>query len=139
VSLTSLLARAARHQWLWSTVFSLTIVALCLTGMYLDRGLFVTYIVGNSFAFILRWLDLESPQAGCGQAAGYLLRVQRICLSRNVRMAALRKRSIPTRTLVGNLQPHVEVLCYLLMLLMLLIAYKKLYWFSGTAFFAAKS
>ena len=66
-SITSLLARAARHQWVWSTAFSLSIVALCLAGIYLDRGVFVTYIVGSSFLHFIYdgWIwKVRRPDVG---------------------------------------------------------------------------
>ncbi|MGH7808388.1 MAG: hypothetical protein ACRENT_09895 [Thermodesulfobacteriota bacterium] len=45
----SLVARATRKQWLYSTLFAVAIVGLCLIGMRLDKDAFTIYIVGSSF------------------------------------------------------------------------------------------
>lgn len=64
---TSALARASRQQWLYSGLFSMLVVGLCLIGMNLDRGLFETYIIGSSFLHFIYdgWIwKVRRPEVG---------------------------------------------------------------------------
>jgi hypothetical protein len=45
----SVVALASKKQWLYSSLFSLGIVAICLLGMKLNENAFAIYIVGSSF------------------------------------------------------------------------------------------
>ncbi len=45
----SALATASKKQWLYSSLFSLGIVAICLLGIMLNENAFEIYIVGSSF------------------------------------------------------------------------------------------
>jgi hypothetical protein len=45
----SLVALASKKQWLYSSLFSLGIVAICLLGIKLNENAFEIYIVGSSF------------------------------------------------------------------------------------------
>jgi hypothetical protein len=63
----SLLAKASRKLWLYSSLFSLLIVLLCLIGMNYDNSAFATYIVGSSFLHFLYdgWIwKLRKPDVG---------------------------------------------------------------------------
>ncbi|MCI0454646.1 MAG: hypothetical protein L0Y68_06595 [Candidatus Dadabacteria bacterium] len=46
---TSVVALASRKQWIYSSLFSLGIVAICLVGIKLNENAFEIYIVGSSF------------------------------------------------------------------------------------------
>jgi hypothetical protein len=63
----TLLARVSRRLWIYSGLFSLLIISLCLTGMNYDRSAFATYIVGSSFLHFLYdgWIwKLRKPGVG---------------------------------------------------------------------------
>jgi len=63
----SLLARISRNLWVYSGLFSLLIISLCLIGMNYDRGAFATYVVGSSFLHFLYdgWIwKLRKPGVG---------------------------------------------------------------------------
>jgi hypothetical protein len=63
----SLLAQASRKLWVYSGLFSLLIISLCLIGMNYDKSAFATYIVGSSFLHFLYdgWIwKLRKPGVG---------------------------------------------------------------------------
>ena len=71
---SSLLSRASKHLWIYSGLFSVLIVGLCLTGMNLDGNLFSAYIVGSSFLHFLYdgWIwKLRKPDVGKPLDIGY--------------------------------------------------------------------
>jgi len=63
----SFLAQASRKLWIYSALFSLLIISLCLIGINYDKGGFATYIVGSSFLHFLYdgWIwKLRKPCVG---------------------------------------------------------------------------
>jgi len=63
----SFLAQASRKLWIYSALFSLLIISLCLIGINYDKGGFATYIVGSSFLHFLYdgWIwKLRKPGVG---------------------------------------------------------------------------
>jgi hypothetical protein len=61
------LNRVSERLWVYSGLFSLLVVSLCLIGMNYDRGAFATYIVGSSFLHFLYdgWIwKLRKPGVG---------------------------------------------------------------------------
>jgi hypothetical protein len=63
----SLLSKASRNLWVYSGLFSLLMVSLCLVGMNYDKSAFATYIVGSSFLHFLYdgWIwKLRKPGVG---------------------------------------------------------------------------
>ena len=63
----SFLTKVSRKLWVYSGLFSLLIISLCLIGMSYERGAFTTYIVGSSFLHFLYdgWIwKLRKPSVG---------------------------------------------------------------------------
>ena len=63
----SLLARASRRLWLYSGMFSITVVAFSLLGMYFGYSAFAVYIVATSFLHFLydSWIwKIRRPDVG---------------------------------------------------------------------------
>ena len=61
------LSQVSRKLWVYSGLFSLLVIALCLIGMNYDRAIFATYIVGSSFLHFLYdgWIwKLRKPGVG---------------------------------------------------------------------------
>jgi hypothetical protein len=63
----SFMTRVSSKLWVYSGLFSLLIIALCLIGMSYGKGAFTTYIVGSSFLHFLYdgWIwKLRKPGVG---------------------------------------------------------------------------
>ncbi len=63
----SFMARVSSKLWVYSGLFSLVIILLCLIGMSYEKGVFTTYIVGSSFLHFLYdgWIwKLRKPGVG---------------------------------------------------------------------------